>query len=156
MWRYKNTTSNYGATKWSHINFLLCSNWKTRVEFNAEFAIAGRLKFNSANASDGCKELPTDGNEVQKRIIACWICDAHRRNNLAYYARAPLSVVSRKQHRTCSQHRFKARIPHKTTSRLKLHNFVLCGGTQCHPTLKFCYDSYCHRCGVLLRLWRES
>ena len=32
--------------------------------------MADRLKFSTANASDGCKELPTDGVEVQKRIIA--------------------------------------------------------------------------------------
>jgi hypothetical protein len=37
--------------------------------------------------------------------------------------------MSRKQHRTCSQHRFKTRITRKATNEQKLHNFYLNGGT---------------------------
>ena len=51
----------------SNFKFLLCSNWKNAVEFNAEFTSACWLEFNTAKASDGCKELPTDGLEGCRR-----------------------------------------------------------------------------------------
>ena len=91
-------------------------------------------------------------NTVNRKVVVRnylrrhWCAEAHNRRNeiaaahdrycLAYYERAPLSVVSCKRHWTCSQHRFKTRIPRKTTSEIKLHNFKLTGGTECRPTSK--------------------
>jgi hypothetical protein len=54
----------------------------------------------------------------------------HAENGGASYAQATTSPgMSRKKHRTCRQHRFKAGITRKTIDKLKLHNFDLSGGT---------------------------
>jgi hypothetical protein len=54
----------------------------------------------------------------------------HTKNDGVSYAQATISrEVSRKKHRTCRQHRFKAGITRKATNEQKLHNFDLNGGT---------------------------